>query len=87
MRRWFSLGWLAESSLEQEDVGLGLVDHVVDPARALLHPKGSPLRLRHQLVFRNKLYQILGTNKRSDGGQGGLAINIGTLGRITCLYS
>ena len=62
-----SLGWLAESSLEQEDVWLGLVDHVVDPAWALLDTQGPPLGLRHQLVFRNQLDQILGTKKRSGG--------------------
>ena len=40
-----NLGWLTESALEQEDVGLWLVDHVVDPARTLGHPHGPPLCL------------------------------------------
>ena len=40
-----NLSWLAESALEHEDVGLRLVDHVVDPARALGHSQGSPLLL------------------------------------------
>ena len=39
------LGWLAEGSLEQEDVGLRLMEHVMDPAWALGHSQGSPLRL------------------------------------------
>ena len=40
-----NLGWLAETPLEQEDVWLWLVDHVVDPARALGHTHGPPLCL------------------------------------------
>ena len=36
---------------KEKDVRLGSVDHVMDPAPALLHADAAPLHLRHQLPF------------------------------------
>ena len=41
---------LGELAAEHEDVGLGLVDHVVHPPDGLLHAELAPLILVHQHV-------------------------------------
>lgn len=38
---------VCQGAPEQQDVGLWLVDHVVNPSLALLDPKVPPLSLRH----------------------------------------
>ena len=53
-----SVGGLRQGPPEEEDVGLGLVGHIVDPALALLNPKRPPLRLRHEVRPRHHLRQV-----------------------------
>ena len=57
-----SLGSLAvgDGSSKEQDVRLGSMDHVVDPALALLNPEAAPLRLAHQLSLGHHLGQVLG---------------------------
>ena len=47
-----------QGSPEEQDVGLGLVGHVVDPALALLDPERPPLRLGHEVRPRHHLRQV-----------------------------
>ena len=75
-----------QSSLEEKDVRLGVVDHVLDPTRALLDTKGPPLCLRHQSVGRHFLSQVL-FNKTLHGYFFLLNFVCLTEGRVTCLYS
>jgi len=51
---------VAEGPPEEEDVGLGLVGHVVDPALALLDPEVPPLGLRHQVGLGHEFGNVLG---------------------------
>jgi len=44
---------------EHQDVGLRLVQHVVDPAQALLHPEVPPLGLGHEVSLGDQLGQVL----------------------------
>lgn len=44
---------------EQQDVRLGAVDGVVDPATALLNTNGAPLLLAEQTVLRNVFGDVL----------------------------
>ena len=52
----------SQSSLEEKDVGLRLVDHVMDPARTLLDTELPQLRLCHQSVARDFFAKILHYN-------------------------
>lgn len=55
--RWRShaLHWAAE----QQDVRLRLVDHVVDPAVALLDAEAAPFRLAHQVCLGHQFRDVL----------------------------
>ena len=46
-------------SPEEENMRLREVHAVVDPPDALLHPEVPPLGLRHEVVSRNQLRQLL----------------------------
>jgi len=45
---------------KEQNVRLGLVDHVVNPALRLLHAEGSPFLLRHQVSLGHEFDQIFG---------------------------
>ena len=51
---------VAERPPEEQDVGLGLVGHVVDPALALLDPEVPPLGLGHQVGLGHEFGNVLG---------------------------
>ena len=75
----------SQSSLEEKDVGLRLVDHVVDPAGTLLDTELPQLHLRHESVGWDFFPEILHHNS--------LNFHIlryfssPTEGRVTCRYS
>jgi len=47
-------------TLEEKDVRLGAVDHVVLPAHGLLHTQLAPLPFVHQAAARDELAELLG---------------------------
>lgn len=51
---------LSGGASEEEDMGLGLVRHVMNPSLALLDSHVSPLGLGHEMRLGNKLGEILG---------------------------
>ena len=51
---------LWQGSSEEQNVGLWLVQHVVDPPQALLHAKVPPLSLRHEVGLGDQLGEVLG---------------------------
>jgi len=57
--RW----WLiALVTLEQDDMGLRSMDHVMLPAQTLLNANGTPLSLTHEVVLRQQFCDFLGQN-------------------------
>ena len=48
-------GLLGDGAAEEKDVGLWLVQHVVDPAQALLHTQVPPLGFRHEVRLGHQL--------------------------------
>ena len=51
---------MRDLSPEEEDVRLGSVHHVVDPAGRLLHAQVAPLRLGHQVSLGHQLRNVWG---------------------------
>lgn len=46
-------------------MGLGIMDHIMNPSRGLLHANGPPLILTEETIWGNILCQLLWQNNMS----------------------